>query len=88
MLSTLLRSIRVHDHQVGEDIRSLWRGTEAIGFWAAIVLPLAYPVVAIGGGWLSGSWTPLVGLVAAHSMALIVGRGHGRRISEGRTDGE
>lgn len=76
------RRIQARNHRAGDVVRSLWEGIEAFGFWTAVLLPLAYPAVLLSGGGLSGSWMALVGVLAAHGLALVIGREHGRRESE------
>lgn len=91
MMTPSLRRIRARNqrvgavvrslwHHIGAVVRSLWGGVEAFGFWAAVFLPLTYPAVLISGG--GRFWIALVGLLAAHVLALVIGRGHGRRESE------
>lgn len=61
-----------------ESIRTLaFRPIQATAFWAAVVLPLAYPALMIGG--LDGQELfLLVATVALHVAALGLGRNHGR----------
>jgi hypothetical protein len=54
-----------------------------VGFWAAVLLPAAYPVVLIASNWLSRPRILLLGLLGVHALALIVGRDYERRNTEG-----
>ncbi|MEF8818767.1 MAG: hypothetical protein V5A31_09305 [Haloferacaceae archaeon] len=50
---------------------------QALSFWTAVLLPLAYlPLVADGLG--SGETSVLLALVAVNAAALVLGHGHAR----------
>jgi hypothetical protein len=50
---------------------------QAVAFWLAVVLPLAYlPLVA--GGVTAGELVPFVALLAVNVVALMVGHDHTR----------
>jgi hypothetical protein len=83
-MSSSPRRTRTLHRRVGRVGRSLCRGIEAFGFWAAVLLPVAYPVVLTGGGSVAGFWTRLVGLLTAHLTALVIGRGYQRQDGGGR----
>ncbi|KTG30885.1 hypothetical protein AUR66_05770 [Haloferax profundi] len=55
--------------------RLAYQPIEAVAFWSAVALPIAYlPLLANG---LTSADVPLfVGLLALHATALVLGRGH------------
>lgn len=55
--------------------RALVAGLRALAFWVAVVLPLAYLPMLYEVG-ITPSATTLVGLVAIHVVAIVVGHGH------------
>ena len=83
MTSSSPRRTRVLHRRAGQAVRSLWRGIEALGFLTAVLRPVAYPPILIGGGSVSGFWTQLLGLLSAHLTALLVGRDYRKRDSDG-----
>jgi len=82
-MSSSPRRIRTLNRRVDRAGRSVWRGVEAFGFWTAVLLPVAYPVVLVSDGWVSGSRIRLLGLLITHLVALVVGRGYQRGESRG-----
>jgi hypothetical protein len=58
------------------DLQSLTRPLQFIAFWLAIVTPLAYPPLLLGG-LDSGSFLVFVGVVALNVFGLLAGRGYG-----------
>jgi hypothetical protein len=48
----------------------------ALSFWAAVLLPVCYLPVVVGGFANAGEVGLFVGLVAAHAVALSLGHGH------------
>lgn len=53
------------------------RPVEAVGFWAAVLIPLAYPALMIGG--LEGPKLQLLlAVLALNATALFVGRDYNR----------
>jgi len=65
-------------HRAGASARSLRRSVGAFGFWIAVVLPVVYPAVLVAGAWFPAPRTLLIGLLAVHVAALLVGRHHRR----------
>jgi hypothetical protein len=49
---------------------------EAVAFWAAIGLPFLYLPLFVTGPDTTAGWTASIGLVAAHVVALYLGRSH------------
>jgi hypothetical protein len=60
----------------------MWHGARASGFWLAVVLPVAYPVVLVAGGWVAESRMLLVGVLCVHLLALILGQGYETRTAD------
>lgn len=62
----------------GARLAGLMTGTvKAAAFWAAVVIPTAYPVLLYGG--LDGTTGPaFVGLLFANALALALGHDHNR----------
>jgi len=58
------------------DLQSLTRPLQFIAFWLAIVTPLAYPPLLLGG-LDSQSFLVFVGVVALNVFGLLAGRGYG-----------
>lgn len=51
------------------------RPIETAAFWAAVLIPLAYPALMLGG--LDGQELPLLlGVLALNAAALVLGRDH------------
>lgn len=83
VMSPSPRRVRTPYPRLERVVRSLRNGTRAVGFWAAVLLPAAYPVVLIASNWLSRPRILLVGLLGVHALALIVGRDYERRNTGG-----
>lgn len=58
-------------------VRLLVRPIQALAFWLAIALPLAY-LPALAMGFEAVSTTTFAALLVANAVALIVGHGHNR----------
>lgn len=57
-------------------LRSLTRPLQFVAFWLAIIAPLAYPPLLLGG--LDGqSFLIFLGVVALNAFGLVAGRGYG-----------
>jgi uncharacterized membrane protein len=76
------RRVRIPHPRLKRVVRSLRHGTRAVGFWAAVLLPAAYPIVLVASNWLTRPRTLLLGLLGIHALALIVGRDYERRNTE------
>jgi len=57
-------------------LRSLTRPLQFVAFWLAIVTPLAYPPLLLGG-LDSQTFLVFVGVVALNVFGLLAGRGYG-----------
>ena len=56
------------------DFRTLVvRPIQFVGFWTAVVAPLAYPALFVSG---PDGWSLLIGVFFANVLGLIVGRGY------------
>ena len=56
------------------DFRTLVvRQVQFVGFWTAVVAPLAYPALFVSG---PNGWSLLIGVFFANVLGLIVGRGY------------
>lgn len=58
-------------------LRIARRGVVGIGFWAAVLLPLAYLSLLATGVQTQADILLLSGLLAVHVVALLVGHGYG-----------
>jgi len=54
------------------------RGVVGLGFWAAVLLPLAYVPHVVTGLQTQADGLLLFALLVAHVVALLVGHGYGR----------
>lgn len=77
-IASPLGSVRVPSAADAQTLRTLIvRPVEAAAFWAAILVPVAYPALLIGG--LDGQQlTLLAALLVVNALALLLGRGHNR----------
>lgn len=60
-----------------DSVRTLIRPVQAVAFWLAIALPLAY-LPALAGGFETTSVRVFAALLAANAVALVVGHGYNR----------
>ena len=58
-----------------ESVRTFLRPVQAVAFWLAIALPLAY-LPALAAGFETTSVQVFAALLAANAVALVVGHGY------------
>lgn len=63
---------------VPNSLRTVGGSLEAVAFWVAVLLPLAYPPVMILDVWQDWQAVLLGGLLLVHLCALALGHRHGR----------
>lgn len=66
---------QLSEHAQAGDTSILLAAPQAVAFWSAIALPIAYAPL-LYGGLTSGDLVLLAGLVAVNLLAFVLGHGH------------
>jgi len=76
-MSTMPSTVELPESDLGS-VRLLVRPVQAVAFWLAILLPLAY-LPALAAGFESVSMPVFAALLVANAVSLVAGHGYNRR---------